>query len=332
MKFAQGSKRWLEEPPARGGGLHAQRDWRADPSTFESVLGLVYPQVRTGAPHAVAGEVLLAVVDAERGEQVATALLAPGETAIVGRHPACHVRLPGTDLSLRHLAVLVADAGPRRPPCLRLWDLRTGVPFVAEDGVRSEAMATEGPLFATLGCYVVAALPLRLPGLDAWPADARDAWRALPRREFLTRVAEGTGAHASLPGVGAPATARVTRLHTTCDPSELSDQAAAVAEVTVDCDARRERYYLTPPQLERGVLIGRYTRCLSDVIDDPAVSRVHLLIASAGRQVYAIDTASSSGSATARGRFDSVALGERARISIGDDTMVTWRRYPRRWA
>lgn len=300
-----------------------------EPVGAERAFAALYPRLVAAASVCERGAVFVGLVD-EDGALVASSVLRARQSLILGRHRQCHLRVEAGEVSLRHLALFAGPTTSDGLPSLRLWDLATARPFVTEDGVRTEAVAGEGPLFATLCRYTLAVLPLSPPGGDAWPASANEAWNRLPRRAFLARLAEGTTPRV-LPARDRH-TSVVAHLGRTCELDGLDDPATAIAQVVVRCRGRARRYYLDPGHLERGVLIGRYGRCCNHVIDDLAVSRVHLLIASAGRSFHAIDTASTSGSESDAGAFEVLELADRATLSLGDDTIVTWKRYPARQA
>ena len=76
--------------------------------------------------------------------------------------------------------------------------------------------------------------------------------------------------------------------------------------------------------LERGILIGRYERCLNLGEELSTLSRVHLLIPKIGLDVMAIDTASTFGSVRRSGAFESVVLKDEDEVLLADVLLVEW--------
>ena len=73
-------------------------------------------------------------------------------------------------------------------------------------------------------------------------------------------------------------------------------------------------------------MIGRYDRCLSIAGELDALSRVHLLISKIGKDVVAIDTASTFGSTRSMDRaFETAVLAERDKILLANVLLVEWR-------
>jgi hypothetical protein len=304
---------------AISGGMGA---FAREPVGAHGAFAALLPQLQQSAARWGEGACLLGVVDVS-GEVVASTVLKPGDAATIGRHSQCRLRLREPDVSLRHLVAHVGQRSSAGLPMLRLWDLKTRKAFAAEDGESTEALAATGPVFATLGSYSLGLIPLHY-GDGTWPADVEAAWERLPPREFIARLAEGTNADRQN---GPHSATRVTHLHSTCSFDELSDPHLAVAELHVVSRDRRRKYYLQAKHLERGILVGRYSRCCSDAIRDPAVSRVHLLLAASGREVYAIDTASTCGVRDEAGEpIVSRPLPERAVLTLGDQTTLVWKR------
>jgi hypothetical protein len=289
---------------------------------------VAFPRVLEHAHLAPGSVVVVAVGD--RGE-IASAVIAPGAGLTIGRHSLCRLRLPDDGISLRQLTC--ANASGPNGPLLRVWDLHTGRPFATEDGAAAQAVVADGPLYLRLGGCALWLLPTAGPSPGrAWPPSAADAWAALPSRHIVSRLAEGTSA-ALLPGraVEAPARSpweaggtRVTRVLGTAALGELAVEAGAVASLEVELDGVRKRYAVGAEHLERGVLIGRYDRCGTVIGDNDRVSRVHLLIASVGAEVWAMDTASTNGTELDGALIEAARLSERAVLWVAD-VVVRWR-------
>lgn len=254
------------------------------------------------------------------------ARVARSGVAIVGRHERCDLFLDGPAVALRHLAAIVEPVhafSPGTTGRYRLLDLRTDEGFTDEAGRPLRGVTADGPAIVRLGGFVVFALPLG----DAtdWPERAADAWAAMPERVYATEAPAGviersmmrrslivandgprdTGAELALSGRGIAGLIEWQGMKRRC-------------AIPVDADALRD-----------GVLFGRYTRCdTSAMVDDPTLSRVHMLLVQAGDTLLAVDTASSSGIRLASCPFERiVALPDRAELQLGRGTRMTWRRF-----
>jgi pSer/pThr/pTyr-binding forkhead associated (FHA) protein len=88
--------------------------------------------------------------------------------------------------------------------------------------------------------------------------------------------------------------------------------------------------HLGEEDLARGVLLGRYDRCV-ERFDANEISRVHLLIARVGGDLVAIDTASTNGSFLVHHEddFAIAKLEDRAVLNLANVGLVLWRGRPR---
>jgi hypothetical protein len=287
----------------------------------EAFLG-VHERLRAMAAspeHAVA----VVAVDA-RGQIVDEAALEDGRALVVGRHSQCLFRLPSADVSLRQLAahVRVEDGAP----VTRLWDLRSGQPFATEDGTAASAVVAEGPLFVTVGEYAMLFVPAAKFAGAPWPRGGEEAWRALPRREFIERRgATSVGprvAHVKLEkGVS-----RITRLDA---PSMLGvdpPEGPAWAEIIVRDDTGGVRHRVSTEQISRGVLLGRSSRCQIGHDVDGLISRVHLLVVRIGAEVWAIDTASTNGTRRTDVCIEAAVLRDEDALELPGKTTVYFKR------
>jgi hypothetical protein len=242
------------------------------------------------------------------------------QTAIVGRHPETHIPLTGDDtLSGRHLAVILHPIGDERLS-FRLIDLRTTGGMRDERCRRVEHLVSDGPAFVQVGRYCVLVVPLCDPRLG-WPDDPLEGWRQLPDRVFQTveggkrrservtsafeqpvddreRVDDGPAdPNATLvqtiPGLrfaGAIHRVRPVEGAGSTEPlvGELviASRSGATASVPVDAATARS-----------GLILGRDERCDNAgwSLDDPRISRVHLVVIEIGGVMYAVDTASTNG-------------------------------------
>jgi alpha/beta superfamily hydrolase len=105
--------------------------------------------------------------------------------AIVGRHGVADLFLPDDpSLSLRHLVVIIYPHRGRDEPRVRLVDLRTAAAFADERGQRMEALEAEGPLFLSVGRYLLYIFPTG--DETPWPDDAKAGWECIPERVYLS--------------------------------------------------------------------------------------------------------------------------------------------------
>jgi hypothetical protein len=262
-------------------------------------------------------------VDA-RGRTVAETGLEDGRALVIGRHSQCLFRLPAGDVSLRQVAahVRVEDGAP----VTRLWDLRSGHPFATEDGTAASAVVAEGPLFVTVGEYALLFVPAAKFAGAPWPRGGEEAWRALPRREFIER----RGATSVGPRLAqvklAKGTSRITRLDA---PSMLGvdpPEGPAWAEIIVRDATGGVRHRVSTEQISRGVLLGRSSRCQIGHDVDGLISRVHLLVVRLGAEVWAIDTASTNGTRRTGVGIEAAVLRDEDALELPGKTTVYFKR------
>lgn len=273
-------------------------------------------------------DVFLTLVDSG-GEENRSLVLGPGESAIIGRHTKCDLRIEHEDVALRHLAVHISSANRNIPgrSLIRVWDLHTGKTLTCENGTEVEALEADGPVFLSLGRYHLALIPLgQLP--ETMPVNTREAWASLPQREFLSAMAQGTGT-ALLPEKRATlGTSSITSLPSSVGLKALEDsqsfQVDTVATLIIQGQGKRREFKVGAENLERGILIGRYPRCVGSGLGR-RVSRVHLMLASVGGTIVAIDTCSTVGSHVGSERFCTLPLDGNQKIWLSKDSYLVWR-------
>jgi hypothetical protein len=299
------------------------------PSMSAPIAFLRYLHELTTARAAYSDQhVFLTLVDSG-GEANRSMVLGPGESAVVGRHKKCDIKLEHENVALRHLAVHVAKPSQSVAgrALLRIWDLHTGKTLTCEDGTEVEALEADGPVFLSLGRYHLAMIPLgQLP--KTMPLTTKEAWACLPKREFISSLAQGTGT-ALLPERRFDMnTSSVTRMPSSIGlqalESSQAGQVDTVATLVVQGTEKRREFNIGAHHLERGILIGRYRRCVGSGLD-ATVSRVHLMIATIGGETVAIDTASTVGSRLAMERFQTTPLLGPKKIWLSKHSYLVWR-------
>jgi hypothetical protein len=221
--------------------------------------------------------------------------------------------LDDEDLSLRHL---VAHWSDEPTPTIRLWDLRTGQPFVTEDGEASSSVVADGVLFARLGRYQLLFVPL---DAVAFAADALAAWALLPLRRFASaRIAADRvrGRHG-----------RESTVTHTLPPIVFGEEpmtGAAIGQVVIEVPHGRIERRISEEQLDRGLLFGRYDRCQLNLDGDESLSRVHLLVVRVDQRVWAIDTASTNGTRHNGVSVAASALSTSASLLLARRCVVHW--------
>jgi hypothetical protein len=279
---------------------------------------------------------VVAAVD-PRARVIASLCLADRDALVLGRHTQCGIRLDADTVSLRHVVALVRFEEGR--PLLRLWDLRTGVPFITEDQRPNGAVSADGPLYVSIGGYAL----WFVPTASAWSGGPEAAWRALPPRSFIDRREHDARPladppriqpYAAMPandanprGLREPHT-MVTSLLPPLLMGEGPEPEVGWGELRLVSSARRERRTVSAERLEQGLLIGRYERCGVMVSEDHRISRVHLLLVRIGGEVWAIDTASTNGVRRDQIRFSAGVLRDADQLALGADVELAWRRTP----
>jgi hypothetical protein len=272
-------------------------------------------------------DVFVSIVDSG-GEANRTMTLAAGESMIAGRHTQCDLQISHRNVALRQVAVHVGHASTALRPLVRVWDLHTGRSLTNEDGKKIEALASDGPVFLSLGRYHLAIIPLgQLP--RTLPVSTREAWASLPQRNFISAMAEGSGTRL-LPEKlgGVSGTSSITRMPSSVTLDDIERTPVSpehrIGTLVVQSLDSRLKFHVGMEHLERGILFGRYGRCLGKGFDR-RVSRVHLLLASVGGEIVAIDTASTVGSKVDEVGIKSARLTGETKIRLGKHSYLIWR-------
>jgi hypothetical protein len=246
------------------------------------------------------------------------------EFAVFGRHTFCDVRLEGDPaVSLRHVlasAALLDDGAVR----LRLLDLQTQQPFTLPGDPRPRrSIVVGGPVLVRVGRHFVGGVPIEAevplpPGSDPfWQLE-----RPVVREDaVLPRPAPGVR-HGSV----------ITVLPEVTHVSEIgaSGGSQPVARLTLKSGAATATVELGERELRRGVMLGRYERCVDEglrAVLGTLVSRVHLLLLLERDGVHGYDLCSTNGTWLPGVRVRHIRLGrEPARLWIGgiDGTELLW--------
>jgi hypothetical protein len=250
---------------------------------------------------------------------------ADSAAAIIGRHKGAQLQLNGDqNLSNRHLLAWLQVTGGRC--CLRLLDLNSSSGFVVESLGRCESVTSDGPFFARVGAYTLIFLPL--DGVPL-PEDADEAWRRLPPTTFVDRRDVGRRRRSA----GAASTRGCTTIiampqPTTCVTSseDASEQPAGVLVVAGDSGNRQ--FVVSWELLERGLILGRDSRCdvaTSLFSKNVQVSRVHALLLAESGVIHVVDLGSTNGTKLNGRRVRVATLPREALLKLGPGGDVVWK-------
>lgn len=274
----------------------------------------------------------------ERARRVAglTVLQArPGRhaAAIVGRHDACDLFLSASDdLPLRQLAVILDPVTTWKPGRAdvqyRILDLRSERGFLDEHGRALRGLRCDGPAILRCAGHVLYVLPLGDP--TDWPESGADAWAYQPERVYfdeLTHPARGSSTR--VPNFRA-GDARRTQITAIRGPHESGANLVAGGDLAGTLEligpSRREVIRVGHAALRDGVLLGRYPRCDSALVDDESVSRVHALMIQIGDELLVIDTASTNGTTRSNDEPARVhPIDGEIELMLGFSTRARWR-------
>jgi len=217
----------------------------------------------------------------------------PG-AAIIGRHSECDLVLDDEGMSLRHLALIVPALG-HEALAFTLHDLRSSSGLRGALGQPMGGASVLGAGFFSVGSYALFTFATGAP--ERWPELASEAWRqAVGQTTALQVVRADERAQNRSAWIGTRSSVSAIRGPVQTNACLLIDHEERVCTLSVAAGSRRERLALGDAALERGLLLGRYSRCDSGGIwKGDGVSRVHLLVLRIDGEVFAIDTASTNG-------------------------------------
>lgn len=249
----------------------------------------------------------------------------------VGRHSRCDLVIPEAraEVSLRHL-LLLARRGSDGRIRSRLIELRTETAFSDESGRLLNAAVCEDTAFLRLGSLVLVLLPT---GAAPIAASADEAYAEIPKRIFLderTGFAPPGEQLAALVDRSDPLTSN-TAISSVAAPEVLRrlrapEPADDVAALQLRYGHQRTQIAIAGGTLERGILIGRYSRCDLgfDLSSAERLSRVHCLIIQDREGPVAIDTASSNHMTMDEQELRVIPLTPGTRWDLANELELTW--------
>ncbi len=248
---------------------------------------------------------------------------------VVGRHTECELSLQGDPtVSLRHLllrAIRLEDG----TPAMRVLDLETPLGFGIEDGTPVRSVVVTGPFAIAVGDWVLAGVPHgpRPPAVEGGDGPYRVPAPELHMSHEVPRRVAGD----------------VRRSHITLLPAASSLVGAprqwAVQMLTLRRGHREAQVGITHEALERGILIGRYERCVTGGLREllsQSISRAHALILRTEGEDCIYDLASTQGlymvtdglfAGSNGGRIKGATLprrGARIRLGVEDPVELVW--------
>lgn len=250
-------------------------------------------------PPAGAGVVARAFWEDAAGE-LAFAELREDDHLVLGRHARCDVRLRDPAVSLRHV-LLRARRDVLGKLSILAQDLATELGFHVDDArVPTLGASIDGPAVLGIAGQLVALLPTGAPAadesalrprlVDADPEDARPI--AEERAALAVRTQLDSYSRTTIHPIPAPLSVEV-----------LDAVEAPFARIALRGPQARVVFTASAEDLDRLVLIGRYTRCRRGALSPFSdwVSRVHAAITRDGAALRVIDLASTNGLATRSG-------------------------------
>ena len=253
--------------------------------------------------------------DGTHVQQAAALGETPGDALVAGRHDRCDLVLPDDpSVSLRHLLLRVHrdDYGTLT---LDMLNLRAPLELTLCDGSATHSLQGSGIVAAQLGQYSIIGLPSDL--------DPSSLPNSLPTNTPL-------GIPASQWEYDASSISRIGPRRSPSHASELPLSAKnAAGRLLLETQATETGLWLSADQLRRGVVVGRYTRCVGGTIRglfDDVVSRTHLLFCGEAGKPIAYDLASRNGVWQDGQRVRRIQLDTKTTLSLGRKkrVLVTW--------
>lgn len=243
---------------------------------------------------------------------------------IIGRHTKTDLALSDEDaMSLRHCVVVVtrdAHGG------IRTWvsDLES------EAGLRSEArepvssVESDGPFLLQVPGGVLVFIPSG-QGLQ-WNPDDEDPFSTLPPRAIKSaveprgafeRINRGRHTDTSVHFSDGPASRRAPR-------RTLLEDEPMIGALEVSARNRVIEVPVGLTALERGLMFGRYDRCVGANLCDGNISRVHALLLARAGQLVILDTGSTNGVFRAGRQVRCEPIVPRTWYELAESASVRW--------
>jgi hypothetical protein len=215
---------------------------------------------------------------------------------LIGRHSAVDLLLKDdAELSLRHLLVLVKRKAAGGLT-LRVADLATPTGFQAEEGGLLRAVEANGTLVLRVASYSLFFFPTGGP--LPWDPEAASPWSTLPPRVPITEARPSRAHRMRRPEHRDERTeVRFQEGPFGPGPEPLLQPGEPVeGQLIIDPGANEERLAVGARALERGVILGRYSRCSgSTLAENYDVSRVHAVLLQCDGELHLIDAGSTNG-------------------------------------
>ncbi|MBX7096848.1 MAG: FHA domain-containing protein [Myxococcaceae bacterium] len=241
----------------------------------------------------------------------------------IGRHSCADLCLPYEEtLSLRHLLVLTRRDGARTR--VRVLDLRSEDGLFDERGERAGELETDGPLVVGAAGWWFFLFPT---GEERpWRLDALKPWETLTPRVFSRH-----DSHASRLELQSCTRRDVTLVGRAAGPVSIAQGSLVegaelpAGTLQLSCGGGELSVSVGAHALERGVLLGRDTRCDgSSILGDQRISRVHaLLVRSPTGRVVLFDLGSTNGTHS-NGQERRMLPVDSQSVSLAEVATVRW--------
>lgn len=270
-------------------------------------------------------------------------------TAIAGRHSKCDLYLPDdATISLRHLLIISYPKNEKASTRIRLLDLRTSSGTYNEKNERIEALEADGPVFLSLGRYLVF---IFVENTDSfWTEDALSAWEEIPERVYLrekistkeiyseersinnkysrARSDKDKADSNNIKSFKHPTLIQALSGPIRAKNSLVASNKKPFSKILIRSDKGLSTILVGRQSLEEGVLFGRYERCDNEgikVLSHRRISRVHLIIIMIENTPYAIDAASTNQIWVGKKSKRLIPLTHEKRIILGKElAQIEW--------
>lgn len=258
----------------------------------------------------------------------------PAGYAILGRHSRAHVRLRGDPtLALRHF-VLRARRTASGAPALHVADLLSPLPLFVDGSDEPRFSCTlEGAVTARIGGHAICALPFDGcaalpegggPGRGDGPDDEDDDEDEPDDVLVGPRLVAPRPVAVAVPRVSACAATMTSRIED-LQPWPHGQSGAGSGGIALELEGAlgRAKVWVSEPQLEGLVVLGRYARCrVGANVFSTSVSRMHLAITRSPDGLEVLDLASTQGVRVGGVRAHRAIVGDGSVIRLADGERV----------